>query len=198
MSSRKEQREATRNKILDAALEAFSELGYHGASTRDIAARAGVRQSLLTYHFSNKEEIWKEAVGGHMSALRQSLLQRHLPHALSPELLRELVRDYVRHLAANPQLFRIMVDVGKEPSERLQWLVTTHLEPVFLGFVKEARAIGMFPKGVHPAHVLFMMIGASSMIFAVANTCKGMTGLDPTTPEAIETHAELVARTLVP
>ena len=49
----------TRQKLLDAALEAFSENGFKGTSTRDIADRAGVHHPLITYHFKNKETLWR-------------------------------------------------------------------------------------------------------------------------------------------
>ena len=51
----------TKRKLLDAALEAFSENGFKGTSTRDIAERAGVHHPLITYHFKNKEELWRAA-----------------------------------------------------------------------------------------------------------------------------------------
>lgn len=58
--ARKQQKRSiqTRQKLLDAALEAFSENGFKGTSTRDIAERAGVHHPLITYHFKNKEELW--------------------------------------------------------------------------------------------------------------------------------------------
>src|SRR5262252_1306841 len=51
----------TRDRIVAAALAAFAERGFDGARTRDIAARAGVNQGLITYHFSSKEALWKAA-----------------------------------------------------------------------------------------------------------------------------------------
>lgn len=44
-------------RILLAAGESFRDAGYQGATTKDIAARAGVSKSLLHYHFKNKEHI---------------------------------------------------------------------------------------------------------------------------------------------
>lgn len=43
--------------ILSAALEVFSEDGYHGATVRSIAARAGVTVPLLYYHHENKQGL---------------------------------------------------------------------------------------------------------------------------------------------
>lgn len=43
--------------ILGAAVEAFSELGYHHTSMRDITGRAGVSISHLYYHFPSKLDL---------------------------------------------------------------------------------------------------------------------------------------------
>jgi AcrR family transcriptional regulator len=51
----------TQQKLLDAAIDAFSENGFKGTSTRDIADRAGVHHPLITYHFKNKDQLWRAA-----------------------------------------------------------------------------------------------------------------------------------------
>lgn len=43
--------------ILGAALQVFSEQGYHGATVRAIASRAGVTVPLLYYHHKNKQGL---------------------------------------------------------------------------------------------------------------------------------------------
>ena len=48
----------TRSRIIRAALKMFGELGFEGASTRDIAAEAGVNAPALQYHFNNKEGVY--------------------------------------------------------------------------------------------------------------------------------------------
>src|SRR5471032_1050528 len=47
----------TRLRIIEAAIESFGEHGFEGASTRDIAARAGVNAPALQYYFENKEGV---------------------------------------------------------------------------------------------------------------------------------------------
>jgi AcrR family transcriptional regulator len=44
-------------RIFLAAIETFSERGFHGTSTRDIAARAGMSPAALYVHFGSKEEV---------------------------------------------------------------------------------------------------------------------------------------------
>ena len=49
----------TRLRIIEAAIESFGEHGFDGASTRDIAARAGVNAPALQYYFENKEGVYR-------------------------------------------------------------------------------------------------------------------------------------------
>lgn len=59
----------TRKAILDASEILFSRHGYQGAALRDIATRAGVRQSLVHYHFGNKHDIFNAVVDRKLGAL---------------------------------------------------------------------------------------------------------------------------------
>ncbi len=47
----------TRERILDVALELFTEEGYDRASLREIAERLGVTKAALYYHFPSKADI---------------------------------------------------------------------------------------------------------------------------------------------
>jgi AcrR family transcriptional regulator len=46
-----------RAEILRVALEVFTEGGYHGASTREIAARVGLSEAGLFHHFGSKQQL---------------------------------------------------------------------------------------------------------------------------------------------
>jgi AcrR family transcriptional regulator len=49
-----------RLEAIKAAAAVFAEKGFHGASTRDIAERMGIKQGSLYYYFSSKEEALGE------------------------------------------------------------------------------------------------------------------------------------------
>ena len=51
--------EETRLRIIQAAIELFGEHGFLAASTRDIAAKAGVNAPALQYYFENKEGVYR-------------------------------------------------------------------------------------------------------------------------------------------
>jgi AcrR family transcriptional regulator len=54
--------EATRRKIIDAAVDLFSERGYPGTSLGDIIERAEMTKGALYYHFDSKEALAAEVV----------------------------------------------------------------------------------------------------------------------------------------
>jgi AcrR family transcriptional regulator len=92
----------TRERILDLALELFTEQGYDATSLRDIAERLGTTKAALYYHFARKEDI---------------LLELHLRlHGLGRELLDELdaMPDDAARAAAWPQLLdRVITQVSE-------------------------------------------------------------------------------------
>ena len=199
MKSRAAQRDDTRNRIIVAAAKTFSERGFRAASTRDIAARAGVNQGLITYYFRNKQELWKAAAGRILDQLREVLEQQleDLDAADGRARARERVREYVRFVAAHPELFRLMVEEGKQADARMRWLVDTHLRPLYERFARLAgNNLGL--KRAFLPHAFYAMAGGASMIFAIRPECRRLTGLDPADEQVIERHAEFMARLLVP
>lgn len=188
-----------RDQIIDAALEAFAEKGFRGASTRDIAQRAGTNQGLITYHFHTKDELWRAAADRIFELLKTSLYKRLGGLTTEDRRVRsrEMIREYIRFAAAHPEFFHLMVDEGKNADARMKWLVDTHLKPRFEEFKRGVGELADFDEAMLP-HAYYAMAGAGSLIFAVVPECRRLTGLDPTREAAIERHAEFVARLLVP
>lgn len=54
--------EATRERLIQAAIEVFLEKGYGGTRVQDIAARAGFTSGALYVHFSGRSELLAEAI----------------------------------------------------------------------------------------------------------------------------------------
>jgi len=53
--------EDTRERLIEAALRIFGELGFEGASTRMLADAAGANLAAIPYHFGNKEGLYRAA-----------------------------------------------------------------------------------------------------------------------------------------
>src|SRR6202795_5034474 len=166
----------TRQAILGAALELFSERSFDGASTRNIAELAGVTQPLLNYHFAGKEELWRAAVDDLFERFRTSMQSRvsGLRGVDDVTVAKLMVRHFVEFSAANPQLHRIIMQESKRSSSRLDWLVETHIRPLY------ENAVAMFERlaargelaPVAPAHLYYLQIGAGATVFMMAPECQ--------------------------
>lgn len=70
----------TRTRLLDAAEQLFSELGFNGVSVRQITDRAQVNLGAIPYYFKTKENLFKEVL------LRRALPLREERRRLLAEL----------------------------------------------------------------------------------------------------------------
>ena len=187
----------TRDRILDAALAAFTELGFDGAPTREIAARAGVPLGLLQYHFGGKEKLWRAAVDLAFSRLHEGLdgLLADPAPADDRERLRALIRAHVGFVADNPEFVFLMHEEGKRRGPRMRWMVDRHVKPIYaeiLPLIERAQRSGAVPSGLPPIHLVYALVGAVDAIFHQAEECKRVTGLDPTAPEAVAAHTRTI------
>src|SRR5215467_7982829 len=80
-------------RLMIAATQEFSVRGYHGTTTRDIAARAGLSPAGVYVHFRSKEELlYRISLIGHQHALDD--IRRGATAADPVERLRELVARF--------------------------------------------------------------------------------------------------------
>jgi len=202
--ARKQQQRSikTQQKLLDAAIEAFSENGYKGTSTRDIAERAGVHHPLITYHFKNKEELWRASADRIFSTFNASMGQalQDVINECPRTRMAMLIRTYVRYAASQPALHKVMVQEASHPSARLDWLIETYLRPLFEVSVKnleELQKVGLVPKG--NVAILFNMIRVSAGgLIALGHELKGTSGIDLDAPGTIDELADMIIDVFLP
>lgn len=63
----------TTTRILDAAMELTQTRGFHGFSYADVAARVGIRNASIHYHFPTKADLGRELVVRYRAAFRLRL-----------------------------------------------------------------------------------------------------------------------------
>lgn len=89
----------TRARLLEAAVTAFAERGFHGTSTRDIASAAGMSPAAVYVHYRSKEELLDQiARTGHEQVV--ALIRDATTTYDSPaDQLSGAVRDFAAHHA---------------------------------------------------------------------------------------------------
>ena len=202
--ARKQQQRSivTQHKLLDAAIEAFSENGFKGTSTRDIAERAGVHHPLITYHFKNKDKLWRAAADKVFRDFRRSLAASLEDHNAEDPKQRfaSLIRAYVHYAKSQPALHKVMVQEASYPNPRLDWLIETHLKPFFdatFAMIEELQALGIAPAG--DPKLLFNMIRLSSGgLLALGNELKASSGIDIEQEETLDDIADMIINVFLP
>ena len=89
---------ARRAQIAECAAEAIAEVGYADASMAEIARRAGVAKSVVSYHFSNRADLMREVLRTAMATYATFMEPRMARATSASDKLRAYVvgtADYV-------------------------------------------------------------------------------------------------------
>ena len=202
--ARKQQQRSvvTQQKLLDAAIEAFSENGFKGTSTRDIAERAGVHHPLITYHFKNKDMLWRAAADRVFRDFRRSLaasLEDHKDEC-PKERMSSLIRAYVHYASKHPALHKVMVQEASYPNPRLDWLIETHLKPFFdatFEMLGQLQQLGVAVPG-NPRLLFNMIRMCSGGLLAVRNELQASSGIDVDNEETLDEIATMIIDLFLP
>lgn len=87
----KEDAEKTRQAVIEAALDVFSEKGYAKATFDEIAARAGFTKGAVYWYFRNKADLVAALIGEYMERKRQELV----PNIPQGDTLDDLLNYFV-------------------------------------------------------------------------------------------------------
>ncbi|GEO28804.1 TetR/AcrR family transcriptional regulator [Terrabacter aerolatus] len=84
-------RQATRDRVLEAASSVFAERGFHGATVEDICDRAGFTRGAFYSNFSSKDDLVVELSRRHSEALVDRIRRAgKREHAGTDEVLRDV------------------------------------------------------------------------------------------------------------
>jgi hypothetical protein len=111
-----------------------------------------------------------------------------------------LIRAYVDYAKSQPALHKVMIQEASYPSPRLDWLIDTHLKPLFavtFRMIEKLQELGVTPPG-NPA-LLFSMIRLSSGgLLALGNELSGSSGIDIEDPETLIEISDMIIAIFLP
>lgn len=189
--------EATRRRILDAALTEFAAHGLAGARVDEIAARAGANKRMLYAYFGNKEELWVavlEAAYAHKRAEERALQVDGLPPA---EAMARLVRFNLRYTARHPEFVALL---NQENLHRAAYLARSESVPALYSplldtlreVLRRGAEEGAFRQGVDPVQAYITLVSLGHFYVSNMHTLSAIfgAGLDAEAAiEAREAHA---------
>lgn len=88
----------TKQRLLDAARGLFAERGYHNATVRDIALRAGTNIASINYYFRSKDILYQEVIRNTFDPGRSHNTPFNTGGQLPEGTPQERLRAFIRHL----------------------------------------------------------------------------------------------------
>jgi AcrR family transcriptional regulator len=94
--------------ILRAAEKLFSELGYEGTSTRQIAREAGANMSMINYYFGSKDGVFMEIMSKRIEDFTLQLSSIQEENISVMEKLTMVIEQYARRILSNISFHKMM------------------------------------------------------------------------------------------
>ena len=161
-----------KQKIRTAALKVFDEKGYHQASIRDIAARAGCSLPTLYYHYGNKENLYDEVVCASYRQISEGISDQ-IPEGVSLRdvwyfsvMQRRLLSDDDRRVFRLAHKSMMGLDNAGAATEKLIAYETERREQDRLRVLKEIS---------NPAFVRLLLRVSEQMLFSALLENDGLT-----------------------
>lgn len=160
---RSKRAEATRARLLEAAVAEFAANGMAGARVDEIAARAGTNKRMIYVHFGSKDELWLRVLE-HVYAAKREEEEALDVGALPPtEAMARLVRFNLRYAARHPEFVVLLNQenmnqaryVGQ--SERIRSLYSPLLD-VVQDVLARGVATGVFRRDADPLQTYVTLV----------------------------------------
>ena len=95
---------STRERILDVALDLFTDQGFDGTSMREIAERLHISKPAIYYHFASKEEILM-ALHMRLHEFGRTALERLTGQTVTLQLWGSLLNEVLDQMVAQRKIF---------------------------------------------------------------------------------------------
>lgn len=157
-------------RIIQAAIEIFSEKGYSATSTSEIAQKAGVAEGTIFRHYKTKKDLLLSIVGPIITKLVAPFFIRDFakildqPYSRIEDFFRAVAKNRIEFARSNIKLLRIFIhEVPFQPELREQVKtvfteqVYTRIEKVIQHFQQNGQVIEAPPLRIIRTAVSFVL-----------------------------------------
>jgi AcrR family transcriptional regulator len=193
--TRRRDRDATRMRVLQAAVAEFARYGFEGARGERIAERASCSERMLYYYFGSKEGLFREALESVYSELRDQERGLRLDELAPLEALESFCRFVWRYYAEHPEFLSLLNTENlyrarhlKKSSQLLELV-----SPV-VGMLDELLQRGsrqrVFRAGLDPVGLYLAIASLGYFVLSNRHTLSTVLGRDIGEPAYLEQHWE--------
>lgn len=123
---------STKTKILESALKLFSEKGYLGATTREIAKEAAVAEVTLFRHFATKEKLLQEVFNNYSFLPELKNFLPEVSHLEYRDALSLIVRRFLNSLFLHKEMIKIIKSEFYTYPEHVTQLYQSFLDELYM------------------------------------------------------------------
>lgn len=185
----------SRERILSAAEEIFSKLGFTAARLEDVAQAVGLRRSSIVHYFASKQELYDAVESGLFAALEAETCAR-LEKATTPwDRVLAVIDSWLDYMVHRPTAARIVHRVAADISARANNPVEFS-EPTLAALdaaVEEGIRSGRF-RDVRAAHVMNILGGGILQFVCNARQLGNTRVYRPDDPAEVEAFREMLHR----
>ncbi len=154
---------STEDKILLAASKVFTEKGFSGTRTRDIADEAGINLALLNYYFRSKEKLFNQVMKVKVVLLFGKIIPIISNEKTTLEEKIDLASEkYFEILSKNPNLPLFVISEIQKKNSNIKSIIPVDQvlkNSVIIGQIKEKKP------DINPFHFLMSFLGLTVFPF---------------------------------
>ena len=186
---------ASRDALLSAAIDAFGNRGFEGASLKQISDTAGADVTLTRYYFGSKDGLWRASIDHLAEQLAKELQETFTAqHETHVEAMKAAIHWFVGMSARWPQVSRIIVFEGNGDEVRRDYVIERLVQPFYIlmeMMIQGAKAEGAIGE-LSTRTLFFMITHGGSFPLALPQLTNAFPGGDIARSENLKTHAETI------
>jgi AcrR family transcriptional regulator len=165
MRKTKEEAEATRQKIIDAALELFKNRGFEATRLQDIAKATGLSRGAIYWHFKNKQDILITLMSDMRERFEQLILDFQHDEGSAVEKLKRVIQAIMTTHAIDGR-FQDLVIVMMSNYQLSEYIRKDHFKEEFpsqfIGTIRDVTQQGIdegsIRRDLDPVDVAWMIL----------------------------------------
>jgi AcrR family transcriptional regulator len=157
--------EDRRQQILDVAIRLFSQKGFRGTTTKEIALAAGVNEAIIFRHFATKRELYSAIIDQKACVAEVQMIDAEIEKAMSQHNDRKVFETIAFHILTkhdeDDTFLRLMFYSALEGHELSDLFFRNYVSERFrilAAYVKQRITAGSFRK-VDPMTAVRMFFG---------------------------------------
>ena len=156
--------EARRQQILRVAMRLFSQHGFRGTTTKEIARAAGVSEAMVFRHFATKEELYSAILDYKACASSfnpRELLAEAVKRKDDRAVFVGLGAALIEHHEADPEFMRLLSHAALEEHQLVELFRERTVRAMYEllgGYIRERQHDGAFRR-IEPALVVRAFLG---------------------------------------